>query len=141
MYDKVARMMGLGYPGGPIIDKLAEQGNPKAISFPRPKPTGHSGATRIRPEQRTDMDMSFSGLKTAVRQYLERNEGWSAPDVAASFQAAVIDVLIDRILKGVEKTGVKSHCDWWRCGSQQWTKDTAVQFGLAHICPSQASMH
>ncbi|MGC6508251.1 MAG: tRNA (adenosine(37)-N6)-threonylcarbamoyltransferase complex transferase subunit TsaD [Myxococcota bacterium] len=108
VYDKVARMMGLGYPGGPIIDKLAERGDPKAISFPRPRPSGQSGKTRIRTEHRTEMDMSFSGLKTAVRQYLERHDGWSPEDVSASFQAAVIDVLIDRILKGVEKTGVKS---------------------------------
>ena len=108
VYDKVARMMGLGYPGGPIIDRLAAEGNPEAIRFPRPLPSGHAGATRIRPEQRTDMDMSFSGLKTAVRQYLEKNPDWVAVDVAASFQAAVIDVLIDRILKGIEKTGVHS---------------------------------
>lgn len=106
VYDKVARMMGFGYPGGPIIDELALNGNPKAIAFPRPRPSSINGVTRVSKELRTDMDMSFSGLKTAVRQYLERHTGWVAEDVAASFQAAVIDVLIDRILKGIEKTGV-----------------------------------
>lgn len=105
-FDKVARMMGLGYPGGPLIDELARGGNPYAINFPRPRPSNISGATRVPKELRTDMDMSFSGLKTSVRQYLERTPNWVAEDVAASFQAAVIDVLLDRIKKGVAKTGI-----------------------------------
>jgi len=106
-YDKVARMMGLGYPGGPIIDKLASQGNPKAISFPRTHRLQTKGKTRVKTENRNDLDMSFSGLKSAVRNYLERTEGWVPADVAASFQAAVIDVLINRIQRAIKETGVR----------------------------------
>lgn len=90
-FDKVAKMMGLGYPGGPVIEKLARSGNPKAIAFPRALLGKDS------------LDFSFSGLKTAVRNYLEkRKKGEVAKlpdeDVAASFQAAVIDVLVKKLL-------------------------------------------
>ena len=82
-FDKVARVLGLGYPGGAKIDKLAEKGNPDAIRFPRP----HSG-----------FDFSFSGLKTAVINYVhnanQHGEEINKADVAASFQKAVIDVLV-----------------------------------------------
>jgi len=105
-YDKVARMMGLGYPGGPIIDKLAQQGNPKAISFPRANRLS-IGKSKVAKEDRRDLDMSFSGLKTAVRSYLEKTQGWVAVDVAASFQAAVIDVLLNRIQRAAQQTGVR----------------------------------
>jgi len=85
-FDKVARRLELGYPGGPIIDQLAKKGNPKAIDFPRSK-VG-------------DYDFSFSGLKTAVLNYInmmnQRNEKIIVEDVAASFQAAVVDVLVNR---------------------------------------------
>ncbi len=85
-FDKVARRLALGYPGGPIIDKLAKKGNPKAIDFPRAK-VG-------------DYDFSFSGLKTAVLNYInmmnQRNETINVEDVSASFQAAVVDVLVNR---------------------------------------------
>lgn len=86
-YDKTARLLGLPYPGGPQIDKLAREGNPKAFAFPRHRPD--AGA----------LDLSFSGLKTSVRYFLESGEGKHAnkADVAASFQAAVIDVLMARI--------------------------------------------
>ncbi|HKL40969.1 MAG TPA: tRNA (adenosine(37)-N6)-threonylcarbamoyltransferase complex transferase subunit TsaD [Clostridia bacterium] len=85
-FDKVARRLELGYPGGPIIDKLAQKGNSKAIDFPRAK-VG-------------DYDFSFSGLKTAVLNYInmknQKNEVINNEDVAASFQAAVVDVLVNR---------------------------------------------
>jgi len=85
-FDKVARRLELGYPGGPIIDKLAQKGNSKAIDFPRAK-VG-------------DYDFSFSGLKTAVLNYInmknQKNEVINTEDVAASFQAAVVDVLVNR---------------------------------------------
>ncbi|MEN0064544.1 MAG: tRNA (adenosine(37)-N6)-threonylcarbamoyltransferase complex transferase subunit TsaD [Myxococcota bacterium] len=92
-FDKVARLLGLGYPGGPLIDRLATTGNPHAVEFPRPNPGG--------------LDWSFSGLKTAVRQHLQRPERASDADVAASFQAAVIDCLVDRIERAMARTGVR----------------------------------
>ncbi len=104
-YDKLSRMMGKGYPGGPIVDKLAHQGA-ASIPFPRPRPKG-KGRSRVAPEDRRALDMSFSGLKTAARYYLEKTPSWSAEDVSASFQAAVIDVLLDRIERGAKETGVR----------------------------------
>jgi len=84
-FDKCARAMGLGYPGGPLIDTLAADGNPHSIRFPRGK-VGDS------------LDFSFSGLKTAVIRYVEETEGRApTPDLAASFQEAILDVLVDVI--------------------------------------------
>jgi N6-L-threonylcarbamoyladenine synthase len=86
-YDKTARLLGLPYPGGPQLDALAREGNPKAHAFPRHRPDAGT------------LDLSFSGLKTSVRYFLESEQGRSAKpaDVAASFQAAVIDVLMARV--------------------------------------------
>ena len=91
-YDKTARLLGLGYPGGPQLDALAREGDPKAFAFPRHRPDPGT------------LDMSFSGLKTSVRYFLESNEGKAAKpaDVAASFQAAVIDVLLARVERAFE---------------------------------------
>lgn len=99
-FDKVAKMMGLGYPGGPVIEKLARSGNPKAVAFPRAM------------LGRDSLDFSFSGLKTAVRNYLEkrkRGEVAKLPDedVAASFQAAVIDVLVKKILLACDQNDLE----------------------------------
>ncbi len=93
-FDKVARMLGLGYPGGPVVDRHAADGDPAAVGFPRPRsPQGPLG-------------FSFSGLKTAVRQHLHGREPAALPDVCASFQQAVVDVLTDRLLRAVRQTGV-----------------------------------
>ena len=94
-FDKVARMMGVGYPGGPVIDSLAKSCADEPVVFPRPKV--RTGA----------LDMSFSGLKTAVRQYLQKTNGWEATRVAAGFQDAVVDVLMNRIQLAVEQTGIQ----------------------------------
>ncbi|MDY6050409.1 MAG: tRNA (adenosine(37)-N6)-threonylcarbamoyltransferase complex transferase subunit TsaD [Corynebacterium sp.] len=95
-YDKVARLLGLGYPGGPVIDKLAHQGNPHAIEFPR-------GARKY------PYDFSFSGLKTAVARYIEAAEAKgrtvSLEDVCASFQEAVCDVLMAKAIRACMDTG------------------------------------
>lgn len=100
-YDKVARLLGLGYPGGPVIDRLAQQGNAKAIQFPR-------GMMR---QQDSAYDFSFSGLKTAVARYVESQEslGTTIPveDVCASFQEAVVDVLTKKALRACADTGAK----------------------------------
>lgn len=96
-YDKVARAIGLGYPGGPKIDKLAKEGNPKAIQFPRAKLD-------------QPLNFSFSGLKSAVLNYLNqaemKQEAINRADVAASFQDSVVDVLCDHTMKAMEETGI-----------------------------------
>lgn len=96
-FDKVARAIGLGYPGGPKIDKLSKEGNPDAIRFPRAK------------VDESEYDFSFSGLKSAVLNYLNgcqmKGETINEADVAASFQKAVIDVLVEHSLHAVKKYG------------------------------------
>ena len=96
-FDKVARAIGLGYPGGPKIDRLAKEGNPLAIAFPKAKV-----ADAI-------YDFSFSGLKSAVLNYLNgckmKNESICQADVAASFQKAVVDVLVEHSMWAVEEYG------------------------------------
>lgn len=97
-YDKVARALGLGYPGGPKIDKLAKEGNENAIKFPRANFHDNS------------MDFSFSGLKSAVLNYLNKmemtGEEINKADVAASFQKSVVDVLTDNVITTCKKRGV-----------------------------------
>ena len=115
-YDKVSKLLGLGYPGGPVIDRLAKEGNPKAISFPR----------AYLPES---FDFSFSGLKTAVLNYVKQQSGIrdqsaektgdrighssfvlhpsSLPDIAASFQASVVDVLVRKTEWAIKKKWIK----------------------------------
>ncbi|AHJ69636.1 tRNA (adenosine(37)-N6)-threonylcarbamoyltransferase complex transferase subunit TsaD [Granulibacter bethesdensis] len=88
-FDKVGKLLGLGWPGGPALERLALQGNPRALAFPRPM------------KGRMGCDFSFSGLKTAVAQYVARFPDGPLPlsdaaDIAASFQAAVADVMADR---------------------------------------------
>jgi N6-L-threonylcarbamoyladenine synthase len=92
-FDKTARLLGLPFPGGPAIDRLARDGDPKAIAFPRYR------------AERDALDMSFSGIKTAVKYFLESDDGKRArpADVAASFQAAVVDVLVDRLARAAER--------------------------------------
>ena len=90
-FDKVAKLIGLPYPGGPEISRKAEQGDSKAIDFPRPML--ESG----------DFDFSFSGLKTAVRNYVLQNPDRSVPNVSASFQQAVVDTLVTKTLRAVKE--------------------------------------
>ncbi len=96
-FDKVARAIGLGYPGGPKIEKAAERGNPHAIEFPRGKVDG------------SPYDFSFSGMKSAVLNYLNHasmtGETVRQEDVAASFQAAVVDVLVSRAVGAAVELG------------------------------------
>ncbi len=96
-FDKVARAIGLGYPGGPKIDKISREGNPEAIPFPRARVAEN------------EYDFSFSGLKSAVLNYLNscrmKGESYSQADVAASFQKAVVDVLVEHSLHAVKEFG------------------------------------
>ncbi|MBD5550990.1 MAG: tRNA (adenosine(37)-N6)-threonylcarbamoyltransferase complex transferase subunit TsaD [Lachnospiraceae bacterium] len=96
-FDKVARAIGLGYPGGPKIDKVSKEGNPDAIHFPRAKVVESA------------YDFSFSGLKSAVLNYLNgcqmKGETFSRADVAASFQKAVVEVLVEHSMAAVKEHG------------------------------------
>lgn len=98
-FDKVARAIGLGYPGGPKIDRIAGEGNPDAIPFPRAKVAEN------------EYDFSFSGLKSAVLNYLNacqmKGETVNRADVAASFQKAVVEVLVERSLHAVQAYGYR----------------------------------
>ncbi|MFH0887277.1 MAG: tRNA (adenosine(37)-N6)-threonylcarbamoyltransferase complex transferase subunit TsaD [bacterium] len=93
-FDKVARYLGLGYPGGPIIDQMSKDGDPTAIDFPRGMMNGN-------------YDFSFSGLKTAVVYYVKKNPDYRSViginNLVASFQAAIVDVLIDKTLKAAQE--------------------------------------
>lgn len=98
-FDKVARAIGLGYPGGPKIDKLSKEGNPDAIKFPRAK------------VEDAPYDFSFSGVKSSVLNYINgcrmKGEEFVQADVAASFQKAVTDVLVDNAMHAVEEYGLR----------------------------------
>jgi N6-L-threonylcarbamoyladenine synthase len=93
-FDKVARYLGLGYPGGPAIDRIAAQGDPEAIAFPRAVPPG--------------LDLSFSGLKTAVVNHVRAHPGVATADVAASFQRAVVDVLVTKARRAAQEVGARA---------------------------------
>lgn len=96
-FDKVGKMLGLGYPAGPLIDALAQKGDPKAVKLPR--------AMRGR-----GLDFSFSGMKTAVATWLKRQgtpEGQALADLCASFQAAVVDQLVTKTLAALEARGLE----------------------------------
>jgi N6-L-threonylcarbamoyladenine synthase len=94
-FDKVARFLGLPYPGGPQIDRVARDGDPTAIDFPRAML--HDG-----------LDVSFSGVKTAVVNYVRAHPSVSTPDVAASFQQAVVDVLVAKARRAARQIGARS---------------------------------
>lgn len=91
-FDKSARLMRLGYPGGPVVDGLAQAGDPSRVALPRPLPN--------------ETDWSFSGLKTAVRSHVKSDGRASDADVCASFQAAVVDCLLRRVQEAAVRTGV-----------------------------------
>jgi N6-L-threonylcarbamoyladenine synthase len=96
-FDKVARFLGLGYPGGPAIQKAAESGDPTAFSFPRAM-LGEG------------LDMSFSGIKTSVVTTVRRHPDAGNEDVAASFQQAVVDVLVEKAVRAADQIGAQGIC-------------------------------
>ncbi|HLX78663.1 MAG TPA: tRNA (adenosine(37)-N6)-threonylcarbamoyltransferase complex transferase subunit TsaD [Acidimicrobiales bacterium] len=96
-FDKVGRYLGLSYPGGPEIERLASNGDPKAISFPRPM-------------LNDGLEFSFSGLKTAVVRYVREHRDVDSADVAASFQAALVEVLVEKALRAAAATNARSIC-------------------------------
>jgi N6-L-threonylcarbamoyladenine synthase len=120
-YDKVAKLLGLGYPGGPILDRLARQGNDRAYSFPvsrmthadrnRPGPTAPSGL--LSPDLERRIDFSFSGLKTAVMRVVKEKRSSNldpgdVADLAASFQRVVVEALLDRTFEAASWLGARS---------------------------------
>jgi N6-L-threonylcarbamoyladenine synthase len=108
-YDKVAKLLGLGYPGGPVIDRLAKTGNDRAVPLPTTRLTH---ADRNAPELKGDLDFSFSGLKTAVLRYVRGHDGafseQEIADIAASFQRVVVTSLIERLFDAARRFGAKS---------------------------------
>jgi N6-L-threonylcarbamoyladenine synthase len=111
-YDKVAKLLGLGYPGGPIVDKRAREGNDEAVTFPATRMTH---ADRNAPNVRGDLDFSFSGLKTAVLRHVkQRSENGAVltdseiNDICASFQRVVVSTLLDRVFEAAERRGAQS---------------------------------
>ncbi|OFW30785.1 MAG: tRNA (adenosine(37)-N6)-threonylcarbamoyltransferase complex transferase subunit TsaD [Acidobacteria bacterium RIFCSPLOWO2_12_FULL_65_11] len=118
-YDKVAKLLGLGYPGGPIVDRLAQSGNDRAIALPTTRLTH---ADRNAPELKGDLDFSFSGLKTAVLRHVREREkalsssqesrppfsGQEVADICATFQRVVVTVLIERLFDAARRFQAKS---------------------------------
>ena len=100
-FDKVARLLNLGFPGGPLIDRDAKDGKSDAINFPR-------GLSQAKDMAEHRFDFSFSGLKTAVSRYLVANPSYNRSDVSASFQEAVVDVLLLKSLAACKATGIDS---------------------------------
>lgn len=141
-FDKVARAIGLGYPGGPKIDKVSREGNPEAISFPRAKVGG------------AVYDFSFSGLKSAVLNYLNSCEMKGIPinqaDVAASFQKAVVDVLVEHSMEAVKQCGMRKFAiaggvasnTHLRSALEQACRDAGVEFYHPSpiLCTDNAAM-
>lgn len=118
-FDKVARVLGLGYPGGPQLDKLAQGGNPEAFKLPRGKIDG------------SPLDMSFSGLKTSVLNIIngakQRGEELNTNDLSASFSQAVCDVLISRLLGALKLTGEKTVVLAGGVAANSWLRQELTQ--------------
>lgn len=131
-FDKVARAIGLGYPGGPKIDKISKEGNPESIHFPRAKVEG------------SEYDFSFSGLKSAVLNYINscemKGEEINRADVAASFQKAVVDVLVDHAITGVKKYGFTQLAIAGGVASNSTLRKafekTCAENGITFYCPA-----
>ena len=142
-FDKVAKLLGLAYPGGPVIAEKAEAGNPEAISFPRAWLDSDS-----------QLDFSFSGLKTAVVNYVNRasqkGEELNIPDICASFQEAVVDVLVEKAITAAKKSGVAQIVLAGGVGANQRLREhltkrghdenIAVFLPPRHFCTDNAAM-
>ena len=132
-FDKVARFLGLGYPGGPVIDKLAATGDPRAIAFPRGM-LDRTGDDRHA--------FSFSGLKTAVVNHVRKHPDVSAEDVAASFQDAVVDVLVTKARRAAREVGATGLCLGGGVAANSALRERFVQAcdedGIRAFVPSRA---
>jgi N6-L-threonylcarbamoyladenine synthase len=128
-FDKVARYLGLGYPGGPIIDRLAAEGDRATVRFPRAM-------------MDDGLDFSFSGLKTAVVNYVRRHPEVSNADIAASFQDAVVDVLVDKTIRAATEVGAATVCLGGGVAANSELRarfaEAATDAGLAALVPDRA---
>jgi N6-L-threonylcarbamoyladenine synthase len=128
-FDKVARFLGLGYPGGPAIDRVSLEGDPEAIHFPRAMLD-------------EGFDFSFSGLKTAVVTYVRKHPEVATADVAASFQRAVVDVLVAKARRAAREVGATGLCLAGGVAAnsllRERTLDACVEDGLRAFLPSHA---
>jgi N6-L-threonylcarbamoyladenine synthase len=128
-FDKVARFLGLGYPGGPAIERVARDGSPTAVAFPR----GLAGQ---------GYDFSFSGLKTSVVRYVRANPGVNLADVAASFQEAVVDVLVAKARKAATEVQARAICIGGGVAANTSLRERIAQVcqkdGRAAFIPSRA---
>jgi N6-L-threonylcarbamoyladenine synthase len=128
-FDKVARFLGLGYPGGPVIDRLAGAGDPALVAFPR----GLRGQ---------GYDFSFSGLKTSVINYVRKHPDAAVEDVAASFQAAVVDVLVEKMRAAAAAVAARSMCIGGGVAANSALRaavvNAAAEDGRAAFVPSRA---
>jgi len=128
-FDKVARYLGLGYPGGPAIDRLSNEGDPAAIAFPRALLD-------------QGFDFSFSGLKTSVINHVRKNPDVGTADVAASFQEAVVDVLVAKARRAAKEIGAKGLCLGGGVAANSLLRerflDACEEDGLRAFVPSRA---
>ncbi|MEM8925073.1 MAG: tRNA (adenosine(37)-N6)-threonylcarbamoyltransferase complex transferase subunit TsaD [Actinomycetota bacterium] len=128
-FDKVARYLGLGYPGGPVIDRLSAEGDRTAIRFPR-------GMID------EGLDFSFSGMKTAVINYVRRHPEATNPDLAAGFQEAVVDVLVTKVLRAAKRARARSVAIGGGVAANSRLRERfaeeAEQAGLAYLVPDRA---
>lgn len=128
-FDKVARFIGLGYPGGPVIDRLSAEGDPTAIAFPRAM--ANDG-----------WNFSFSGVKTAVINHVRKNPEFSKADVAASFQEAVVEVLVAKARRAAREFGVGAICLAGGVAANSrlraLTAQTCEADGIAAVIPSRS---
>jgi N6-L-threonylcarbamoyladenine synthase len=127
-FDKVARFLGLGYPGGPAIDQTAEHGDPDAVVFPRGME--HDG-----------LDFSFSGLKTAVTRYADKHPDAAVADIAASFQKAAVEVLVSKARRAAAAEGARSLCIGGGVASNSLLRrriaEAAEEDGLRAVIPAR----
>ena len=128
-FDKVARFLGLGYPGGPAVDREAVNGDPQAINFPRAM-------------LNDGLDFSFSGLKTSVMNHVRKNPDVSTADVAASFQAAVVDVLVAKARRAAEQVGARGLVLGWGVAANSLLRErflsVCTEAGIHGFLPSRA---
>lgn len=128
-FDKVARFLGLGYPGGPVIDRLSASGDPNAVTFPR----------GLRGE---GFDFSFSGLKTSVVRFVRAHPEVPSADIAASFQEAVVDVLVEKTRRAAAEVGASSICIGGgvaaNSGLRRRIVEVAAEDGRMAFLPSKA---
>lgn len=129
-FDKVARFLGLGYPGGPAIDKLSFEGDAEAIRFPRPMVGDGT------------LDVSFSGLKTAVVNHVRKHPEVATKDVAASFQEAVVDTLLAKARAAARQVGAKGLCLGGGVAANSRLRerflDVCTEEGIRGFLPSRA---